>query len=91
MVFLLQAESKYGILAEDLHGEEDQSNGQGLGEERIEDSMTGFNKEAFIEALRHYHCLWDTGSPSYKNRTIKSTCCKEVSKLVNREGKENSS
>ena len=91
MVFLLQAESKYGLLAEDLDVEEDQSNGQGLGEERIEDSMTGFDKEAFIEALRHYHCLWDTSSPSYKNRTIKSNCWKELSTLFNREGKENSS
>ena len=91
MAFLQQAESQYGVLMEDCDVGGDQSNDLGLGEEQIDDNVTGLDKEAFIEALRHYHCLWDTSNPSYKNRAMKTNCWKELSTLFNRDGKENSS
>ena len=49
-------------------------------------STDSFDKEAFLEALRAYRCLWDTNNASYKNRTMKINAWRSLSTLFKVEG-----
>ena len=49
-------------------------------------STDSFDKEAFLEAIRAYRCLWDTNNASYKNRTMKINAWRSLSTLFKVEG-----
>ena len=45
------------------------------------------DKEAFIEEVRKFKCLWDINDPSYKERTTKLNAWKALSTIFRKDGK----
>ena len=45
-----------------------------------------FDKEAFIEEVRKFKCLWDINDPSYKERTTKLNAWKALSTIFRKDG-----
>ena len=41
-------------------------------------TAAGFSKELFLEAVRHFKCLWDTSERSYKERNTKANAWKQL-------------
>ena len=56
---------------ERLMPEENASEGKFSPAENIDEAPSAFDKEAFIEAVRQYKCVWDTDDHKYKNRSMK--------------------
>ena len=48
---------------------------------------TELDKEQFLQALRSFHCIWDTSDRNYKNGTMKLNAWNCLSQLFNHEGK----
>ena len=87
-ILSLMASRNDGETSEErLMPEETASEGQLSLAENIDEAPSAFDKEAFIEVVRQYKCLWDTNDRNYKNRSMKINAWNDLSILFNQEGK----
>ena len=58
----------------------------GAGENDAE-SSEDFDKEAFIEAVRKFRCLWDVNDKTFKDRNMKANAWKQLAGIFKRDGR----